>query len=127
MNKLILLCVVICAITCTNIAFSQEKIKKNNQISQNNQAYSHSVITEKEQYNSLFEELEGTFQFQITKEDYKPLLSYDLLSQINAARTAETDVYIPVDPFIKIFVPSKKVINSLDFKKLDIILYNLNN
>lgn len=124
MNKLVLLCLLLSAGTCFNFSFSQRELKST---PKNNDAYSHSTITEKDQYNSLFGQLEGTFQFQITKEDYKPLLSYDLLSQINAARTTDNDVYMFVDSFIKIFVPSKKTINSLDFKKLDVIKYNLNN
>lgn len=124
MNKLVLLCLLLFAGTFFNFSFSQRELKST---PKNNEAYSHSTITEKDQYNSLFGQLEGTFQFQITKEDYKPLLSYDLLSQINAARTTDNDVYMFVDSFIKIFVPSKKTINSLDFKKLDVIKYNLNN
>ncbi len=124
MNKLVLLCLLLSAGTCFNFSFSQRELKLT---PKNNEAYSHSTITEKDQYTSLFGQLEGTFQFQITKEDYKPLLSYDLLSQINAARTTDNDVYMFVDSFIKIFVPSKKTINSLDFKKLDVIKYNLNN
>ena len=124
MNKLILLFVAICSFAFSNAVFSQREIKSPNQ---NNQGYTHSSPSEKEQYKSLFDKLNGTFQYQINKEDYKPLLSLEVLKQIEAARTEDSDVFIQVDQYTKVFIPSKKAINSIAFSKLETIIYTLNN
>jgi hypothetical protein len=124
MNKLILLFVAIFTVAFSNAVFSQREIKS---VNQNNQGYTHSSPSEKEQYNSLFEKLTGTFQYQINKEDYKPLLSLEVLKQIEAARGEDSDVFIQVDQYTKIFVPSKKAISSFGFNKLETIIYSLNN
>lgn len=124
MNRIILLLAAFCCFVFSNAVFSQREIKSPNQ---NNQGYTHSSPSEKEQYKSLFEKLNGTFQYQINNEDYKSLLSLEVLKQIEAARTEDSDVFIQVDQFTKVFIPSKKAINSVGYSKLETIIYTLNN
>jgi hypothetical protein len=138
MNKLMLLLVTMCLLNFSNSIFSQVTGKKgsvNNQIykQQTTPASKEEIIvhkqetsSEREEYKSLFEKLNGTFQFVITKEDYSPLLSVDLLKKIENARTEDSDVYMELDEFTKIFIPSRKYVNSNTFQKLETITYNLN-
>ena len=76
-------------------------------------------------YNQLVDELDGTFQFQIEKENYKPLLSAELLTQIKNSRKASEDVMLKLDEYMTIFIPSEDKITSDNFIHLDRIQYSI--
>lgn len=86
------------------------------------------VSSENESHKSVsdLEKINGTFQFQITKNDHKVLLYKDLASEIESSRLENEDVYRSIDEFVTLFIPSKSKIVSSDFSKLEMFLYPTN-
>lgn len=82
-----------------------------------------STDNEKTKLNNLLTELEGTYQFQITKLDYKPVLSTELLENIKSSRTEDQDIYLTIDEYTKLFIPSKSSMELNNFEKLERIIY----
>lgn len=67
--------------------------------------------------------LQGTFQFLITKADHKVMLYADLANLIETSRLENEDVYLKQDEFVTLFIPSKLKVASDGFIKLDLFLY----
>lgn len=113
---------VLCGTTFSHTLFAQREYKaKTNSVEQN--IASDSPVSEKAKFNNLLTELEGTYQFQITKTDYKPVLSIELLENIKNSRTEDQDIYLTIDEFTKLFIPSKSSMEVNNFKKLERIIY----
>lgn len=113
---------VLCGITFSQTLFAQREYKaKTNSVEQT--TASDSPGSEKAKLNNLLTELEGSYQFQITKLDYKPVLSVELLENIKNSRTEGQDIYLDIDEYTKLFIPSKSTMNSNNFKKLERIIY----
>ena len=131
MNKLILLCILICNCFYGNFVYSQTEAKGQQAFrqevkSQNSSRANEtniSTVNEKAQFDALFSELEGTFQFKSIKPDYSPLLSLELLQRIKNSRDNNTTIYIDVNEFMKVMIPSKNDIQSNHFEKLELITY----
>lgn len=122
MKKLILLITVLCGTTFSHNSFAQHENKvKTNSVEQAISADSQS--SEKTKLNTLLSELEGTYQFQITKSDYKPVLSIELLENIKNSRTENQDIYLTIDEFTKLFIPSRSSMGLNNFEKLERIIY----
>lgn len=69
------------------------------------------------------ENLQGTFQYQISKADHMVMLFDDLANLIESSRLENEDVYLKQDEYVTLFIPSKSKISSDGFKKLDLYLY----
>lgn len=66
--------------------------------------------------------LEGTFQFQINKENYSLILTDELINKIKTSRKDSENVTIQIDEFVSLFIPSYSQINSSEFKSLDSVI-----
>jgi hypothetical protein len=84
---------------------------------------SNNSLDEKTYRNNLQEELEGTYQFQIKKETYAPLISISTLERIKNSRLENEDNVIALDTYIDIFIPSQNKVESSEFKPLEQSLY----
>lgn len=73
--------------------------------------------------NSLFSEIEGTYQVQCLVPDYKIMLSQALYDKIKQNRKADEDVYIELDKNSRLFLPSANQIKRSDFHKLSSSIY----
>lgn len=131
MNKLILLCITICACFSSNNGYSQTEVKGQltarpevkTQTQSRASEGNGSTTTVKAQYDALYAELEGTFQFKSIKADYKLLLSLELLQTIKNSRDNSSTIYIDINEYMKVMIPSKNDINSNHFEKLELITY----
>lgn len=113
---------VLCGTTFSHNSFAQRENKvKTNSVEQ--VTISDSPSSEKAKLNNLLKELEGTYQFQITKSDYKPVLSVELLENIKNSRTENQDIYLTIDEFTKLFIPSRSSMGLNNFEKLERIIY----
>lgn len=119
MKFFFLFCLTFLALDETSIAYSQ---KNNNPPAQENKTaieLSNNSIDSKTKFTSLMNDLDGTFQFQIKKQDYRPLLTIEILESIRDSRKISEDIYLELDEYIKVFIPSSNKINSIDFVSLD--------
>ena len=116
---------VVCGFFMPQYLLAQREIKGQSPTVQSTKEIG-STSEQKEKFNSLLKELEGTYQFQINKPEYKPLFSLELLERIQSSRNEEEVVYIDIDQFTKIIIPSKKDIESSSFQKLEAIIYKIN-
>lgn len=66
---------------------------------------------------SLTPQFQGNFQF-IIQEDKKPLLTNDVMLFVENNRALDEDLIVDFSDRIKLFIPSKKIISSSDFKEL---------
>ncbi|MBI1838067.1 MAG: hypothetical protein HYR91_12455 [Flavobacteriia bacterium] len=82
--------------------------------------------SEKEAYNLLLAELDGTFQFRVNDEGKSILLSTPLLERIKNSREFVNAVYLELEEGIVIFIPSKTEIQSSSFVKLEKVVYQSN-
>jgi hypothetical protein len=73
--------------------------------------------------DNLFKSIEGTYQIECLKADYKVLLSESLYQKIISSRKEDQDVYVQLDEHSRLFLPSNTSIKLLGFKKLDTISY----
>lgn len=73
--------------------------------------------------NSLFSEIEGTYQVQCLVSDYKIMLSQALYDKIKQNRKPDEDVYIELDKNSRLFLPSANQIKKSDFNKLSTSIY----
>lgn len=112
---------VFCGIMSSNDVFSQNesKVKKSNTRNQE-QNISQS---KKERINSLMVELDGFFQLQINNLEYKPLFTQELLERIKVSREDQVDVFIDLDEYSRLFIPSRNSINSDSYRKIENIIY----
>lgn len=65
-----------------------------------------------------FADLEGTYQIQILKPEYKVLFSESLLDKIKTLRKEDEDVIVILDDYSKLYLPSINKIKSSNFVKL---------
>lgn len=65
-----------------------------------------------------FANLEGTYQIQILKPEYKVLFSESLLDKIKTLRKEDEDVIVILDDYSKLYLPSINKIKSSNFVKL---------
>jgi hypothetical protein len=65
-----------------------------------------------------FANLEGTYQIQILKPEYKVLFSESLLEKIKTLRKEDEDVIVVLDDYSKLYLPSLNKIKSSNFVKL---------
>lgn len=79
--------------------------------------------SEKKETKDLLKELEGSFQFQISKDDHKVMLYPDLANFIESSRKEEEDVFITLDEYVTLYIPSIKKIGSTDFVSLPMFYY----
>lgn len=81
---------------------------------------SEGVIVEQKSDPSSYKNLEdGTYQFLITKANYRPLITQDLFDRIQQGRKEYEDVQLVIDEHITLFLPSKNKINSSGFVPLE--------
>lgn len=69
-----------------------------------------------------FANLEGTYQIQILKPEYKVLFSESLLDKIKTLRKEDEDVIVILDDYSKLYLPSINKIKSSNFVKLPQLL-----
>ena len=81
------------------------------------------TVNEKQHRKALQADLQGTFQFQIDKENYSALITTELLEKIKTERLQSEDVYFEIDEFINVFIPSYQKINATSFIPLATSLY----
>ncbi len=67
--------------------------------------------------------IEGTYQFRSKKEGYQPLVSKDLLMEIEALRKENEAVVVSIDDFVELFIPSGTEIQSSNFSPLEKVIY----
>lgn len=65
----------------------------------------------------------GTFQFQVINSRLQPQIHISILETIQANRKLNEDVYLPYKDNIRIYIPSTKEIESVEFEKLELIKY----
>ena len=65
-----------------------------------------------------FANLDGTYQIQILKPEYKVLFSESLLDKIKTLRKEDEDVVVILDDYSKLYLPSINKIKSSNFVKL---------
>lgn len=96
----------------------------NSQKNLNNQpglVLEHNSISQ-EQKDPL-KEIEGSFQFQISKIDHKVMLYPDLASFIEFSRKEEEDVFIRIDEFVTLYIPATKKVKMFGFVYLPMFYY----
>jgi hypothetical protein len=76
-----------------------------------------------EETKSLFVQLDGTFQLQLLKNDYKIIFSKNLYQMIKDNRLEDQDVSITLDENSMLFIPSSQKIRSINFEKLPQIVF----
>jgi hypothetical protein len=69
--------------------------------------------------------MEGTYQIMVSGSKHERVFTTDMIEslKIEESRKENEDVYIVIDPFTKIFIPSLKSINTIGFQKLTTIVY----
>lgn len=81
---------------------------------------SEGIIVEQKIDDSSQKQLkEGTYQFLLSKQDYKPLFTKELIDRIQQSRRENEDVELILDEYITLFLPSKNRIHSPGFVPLE--------
>jgi hypothetical protein len=83
-------------------------------------------LTEKEKFNALLNELDGTYQFQIENSNLKPVLSLTLLQNIKASREFVQASFIDLGEGIMVYIPSQSEIDSPNYQKIEKVVYKTN-
>jgi hypothetical protein len=72
---------------------------------------------------SLFKAIDGTYQIQISDENYKMLLSQSLYNKIVLNRKNDVDVSLSLDDKSTLFLPAYNNVKESSFKKLKKSIY----
>jgi hypothetical protein len=104
-------------------SFSQEEVEKRTPKATSNVESVKGVDNERDQLHKLMVEMEGSFQFQISKPDYSPVVSLELLDRIQKSRLENENSTIVLDQYITILIVSKSKMESSGFQKLENIIY----
>lgn len=104
-------------------SFSQEEVIKRTPKASSNVESVKGINNEKDQLHKLMVEMEGSYQFQISKPDYSPVVSLELLDRIQKSRLENENSTIVLDQYISILVVSKSKMTSIGFQKLENLIY----
>ncbi|NRA11611.1 MAG: hypothetical protein HRT57_06630, partial [Crocinitomicaceae bacterium] len=74
-------------------------------------------------FNILQIELKGTYQVQMIRTDRAAVISLSTLELVKNGRLAGEDVYLKLDEFTTIFVPSEQKVNQSGFIPLSLSKY----
>lgn len=119
MKKYALVLVLFCLISITQNAFGQSREKTKNAprvlTLENPQSTN---VDSKFYLKNLKEELQGTYQIQISEPNYSVVITKQILERIQNERLQNEDVYLELDEHSKVFVPSKDNIQGANFTPL---------
>lgn len=73
--------------------------------------------------SAMFDRVEGTYQIQCFKEGYKVLRTEALYQKIVSLRKEDEDVYVQLDEYSRLYLPSKKAVGLAGYKKIECISY----
>lgn len=92
--------------------FSQEK--QNHQYVGEQQTVVQPLQSDAQKTKALRDELQGTYEFEISSAGYNPLITLDMLEQIRSSRLESTNAYIHWDDHTTIVVFPRTVIEQVE-------------
>lgn len=125
-RKMILLIALMVLFSCLSYGQKNKNIQKQYELAPVNleEMNGHST-TANSSLKKLFDDVEGSFQVQISDSNYKVLLNQNIYNLIMEKRQSTQDVYIPIDNKAVLFLPSKSKIQNNDFTSLKPSIYKL--
>ncbi len=100
------------------LSFSQEK---NNFVKKTEQ--DPNSLSNKEFFKQRRDELLGTYQFRVTKDDFHVIITPEIITMVEENRMPESDYQVFISENVYLFVPSFQTIEDPNFEPLPLIEY----
>ncbi len=117
MKRMLLLRLIGVLLLCSHHIQAQSGIKPGQRTE------NHIVDQERYDYQNLFDELRGTFQFRIFNTERKPLLSLALLKEIKAARHESETVILSHDENTNVVIFPENDLNAINPDEVEMYVF----